>query len=179
MKKTSLIIFVLLVLVLSSKAVFAQENDELVQPKEVMEYQLPYSGLLPDNPLYSLKIFRDKVISFLISDPLKKSEFDLLQSEKRFSAGIGLYNKGKKDLGETTISKSINYLEEAFSKAQEAKKHGQDAHVIIDKLAVSIDKQEYLLAVLREKNSGKTKEAIILLGKRIADLENKVKSLKS
>src|SRR5260370_38981843 len=66
-----------------------------------MDYQLPYPGILPDNPLYELNALRDRIYGFLISDPLKKSEFDLLQADKRLAVGISLFNKGKKELAET------------------------------------------------------------------------------
>src|SRR5690242_14285884 len=54
------------------------------------DYTMPYPGLLPDSPLYSLKVFRDRVISFFISDPLKRSSFDLLQADKRLEGAYYL-----------------------------------------------------------------------------------------
>src|SRR5260370_21185893 len=66
----------------------------------MVEYNLPYPGLLPDNFLYPLKTFRDKIISFFISDPLKKASFDVLQSDKRIAAAQALEKeeKGKDSL---------------------------------------------------------------------------------
>src|SRR3989344_6985739 len=55
---------------------------------QVEEYTLPYPGILPDNLLYPIKVFRDRIVSFLISDPLKKAEFNLLQADKRLQAGV-------------------------------------------------------------------------------------------
>ncbi len=48
--------------------------------KKFSEYALPYPGILPDNVLYNLKVFRDKVFEFLIIDPVKKADFYLLQA---------------------------------------------------------------------------------------------------
>ena len=51
-----------------------------------VDYQLPYPGMLPDNPLYFLKVFRDNLTSFFINKPLDKAHFDLLQSDKDVEA---------------------------------------------------------------------------------------------
>jgi hypothetical protein len=92
-------------------------------PPEV-NYTLPYPGILPDNPLYPLKAARDRVISFFISDPIKKADFDLLQADKRIQAGVLLLRKDNPDtaLAITTISKGQNYFEEAVHAYHEAQK---------------------------------------------------------
>src|ERR1700704_2037322 len=41
---------------------------------QTVDYTLPYPGLLPDSPLYFLKTFRDRLISFFISSPIKKAD---------------------------------------------------------------------------------------------------------
>ena len=56
-------------------------------PHASVDYELPYPGLLPDNPLYPIKVFRDKVVSFFITDAQKQATFDLLQADKRVAAG--------------------------------------------------------------------------------------------
>lgn len=174
-----------LVLFVSVRFSFAQEGTASalsttpVLSKEAADYQLPYPGLLPDSPLYFFKIARDRIISFLISDPLKKAEFNLLQAEKRFSSGIVLVEKGREDLGETALSKSMNYLEEAITKLQAVKKQGQDAHVIVDKMAISIQKQQYIFMKLQQKAPKKTIPVLEELQNRLNGLEKSVKSLKS
>lgn len=100
---------------------FAQEATESAKN----EYQLPYPGLLPDNPLYFLKVAKDRIIVFLISDPFRKAQFDFKASDKRFSAGIALFEKGKYELSESTISKGLNYFEEGLENLGLAKKEGK------------------------------------------------------
>ncbi|HSW97310.1 MAG TPA: hypothetical protein VLF89_05800, partial [Candidatus Saccharimonadales bacterium] len=46
----------------SISPIITMENKQI-------QYDLPYPGLLPDNPLYSLKVLRDKIVEFFISDP--------------------------------------------------------------------------------------------------------------
>ena len=59
-------------------------SDTLVKtPQEKVIYNLPYPGLLPDNPLYITKIMRDKITDFLTRDNLKKAELYLLYSDKK------------------------------------------------------------------------------------------------
>src|SRR5205823_3865940 len=109
----------LFLIVMYAPLAFA-EDDALVSPAVIMsptptpaqtvDYTLPYPGLLPDNPLWPVKAFRDKSISMFISDPMKKAEFDLLQADKRVNASLYLFNqsKDKEALVSQTISKAGN-----------------------------------------------------------------------
>jgi len=108
--------------------IFAQDDGTVIitpspTPYLYVTYEMPYPGILPDNPFYPLKTLRDKVVGFLITDPGKKATFDLLQADKRFQAGVMLYEKDKKkkELAFSTISKAHNYLDLAIDKAREAK----------------------------------------------------------
>lgn len=114
------LVFSILYLVISSN-VFAQTSISSAQ----LDYSLPYPGILPDNPLYFLKTFRDRLFSFFISDPVKKSEFDLLTADKRLASSIELFDKGKKELSETTISKGLNYFEDSVRNIKIARKEGR------------------------------------------------------
>lgn len=102
------------------------ETTEL-QPLPVVqksEYTLPYPGMLPDHPLYFLKRLRDTILEKLISDPMRKAEFYVLQSDKRLQMGVMLMNAGKGSLGESTISKGEKYMEQAVSGLSLYKKSG-------------------------------------------------------
>ncbi len=116
-----LIAYSLLLIVLFSNIAFAQVASESARNN----YQLPYPGLLPDNPLYFLKAARDRIIEFLISDPLKKAEFDLLSADKRLAVGLALFDKKKYELSETTISKGENYFEDGIKNLDNAKREGR------------------------------------------------------
>ncbi len=90
------------------------------------QYLLPYPGLLPNSPLYKLKTLRDKIVSLLISDPLKKAQFDILQSDKRLNGAWYLLQQQPEQstLVVQTVSKGENYTADAISQLQLAKKQG-------------------------------------------------------
>lgn len=141
------------------------------------EYMLPYPGILPDSPFYKLKAARDWVVNFLISDTLKKSEFSLLQADKRLSAGAALFKKDKKELAEETISKGQNYLEFAIAKAAEAEKQGRDINNLKENLVRAVKKHKQLLSGLRKDAPKNLKEQFANLEKRMDDFDTKVNTL--
>ena len=121
----------------------------------VPDYYMAYPGLLPDSPLYMLKTMRDRVISLMIGDPLKKAEFDLLQADKRIGAAMMLidYGKDQKELlAVSTISKGLNYYDEAMQKAFEAKKQGAS----IMEVKAHLKKAGTMYVYLLEKEKKKT-----------------------
>lgn len=152
---------------------------QIIQEKPV-EYTLSYPGMLPDSPLYILKVIRDKIISLLISDPLKKAEFDLLQADKRLQAGVYLVDKDKSktSLAISTISKGQNYFEEAISKAQEAKNQGKDANGMLERLITAGKKHQEVLQgfaiVVQEGARGD----VAVIRKRMEDLEKTAMKIK-
>ena len=183
------VVFSLLLLSLSLRSSFAQEelilkeatgSSETVSRNKDIEYTLPYPGLLPDSPLYFLKTARDKIVSFLISDPLKKAEFNLLAADKRLNSGIFLFNKGKEKykLAISTVSKGENYFEDAIAKAGEAKKKGLDTNDILRRLSDSAYKHQEVIKSF-EKTAGQDfkKETVILL-KRTENFKKLVDSLR-
>ena len=121
--------------------------------KKQIEYAMPYPGLLPDSPFYGLKMFRDRVVGFLISDPLKQAEFDLLQSDKRIGAGIYLINKDAKkaSLSLTTVSKGQQYFKKAIADSRSAKTQGYPIKTFTSKLHLSAQKQQELLKDIAKK----------------------------
>src|SRR5580692_5886046 len=102
-KQTALSIVVFFIAVYislaSAYAQVASSSSQQIAPSQV-DYQLPYPGLLPDNPLYFLKMIRDNLTAFFIGKPLDKAQFDLLQSDKDVQSGYLLVTQeaGKGDL---------------------------------------------------------------------------------
>ena len=139
-----------------------------------INYELPYPGLLPDNPLYFLRVIRDRIVGFLISDPLKKSEFDLLQADKRLNAGIYLFNKGKISLAFSTISKAENYFEEAIDKIKEAKTQREDVNGTQGNLENALKKHEQELSILAEKSNANYKASFQNELKRVTGFEERL-----
>lgn len=177
MKKNCLLVFLLIIFLLGSNISFAKDSptkDEMVSQE--VNYELPYPGLLPDSPLYFLRVIRDETVGFLISDPFKKAEFNLLQADKRLNAGIYLFNKGKISLALSTISKAENYFGEAIDKIGEAKMEGRNIVEMQGKLrnAVKKHKQELDYMIAKEntsfkQNFEKEKERIRVFEERLGN----------
>lgn len=182
MKKVYWIFILVLLFLVNSGLVFGQESTQSSQTdanfSSAVEYQLPYPGILPDNSLYFLKAFRDKVVGFLISDPLKKAEFNLLEADKRLNAGVYVFEKGKPDLAESTISKGENYFEEAITKVKSAKAQGMDVSDISRKLFTAADKHREVLSDLELKTDKSKKSKFLSLKKRVNEFKNQADLLK-
>src|ERR1035437_8722180 len=131
MKKLCLGVLLILFLMSFQKS-FAQSTPS-AQISNV-QYDLPYTGILPDSPLYFLKALRDNVLGLLITDPLKKADYDLLMADKRLGGAETLLIKDKNDLAITTLSKSGNYFYQAIGQAAIAKRQGENVNDIISKL---------------------------------------------
>ncbi len=151
MRKIALLAFSFLIFLASFNISFAKDLMAS-SSSEKINYELPYPGLLPDNPLYPLRVIRDKIVSFLISDSKKKAEFDLLQADKRLNAGVYLFNKKKFKDAASIVSKAENYFEQALQKAKEAKAQGMETTEMTNKLINSSKKHKEVLKSLEEKS---------------------------
>ena len=156
----------------------ATDSAETIE--EEVQYELAYPGMLPDNPLYFFKTLRDAVVKFLISDPLKEAEFNVLTANKRAYAALLLAEKGKEELALKTLSKSNNYLHEATVALSKAKAKKMDINSTLDKLQKSVKKHEQVFSqqIMAEFSESlkKNLEAEI---KRLSEIEKAVNSLTS
>ena len=113
----------------------------------VIQYDLPYPGLLPDNPLYFIKQIRDWILEKLILDPAKKTEFYILQGDKRLEMGVLLDASGKGVLGEQVISKGEKYMNNAVMELFAAKSKGLDIPgYVVDHVTLSLSKHAEVVA---------------------------------
>lgn len=114
-------------------------------------YQLAYPGMLPDNPLYKLKVLRDKIVLYLIKDPKKQVEQFLLQADKGIAMVPLLVEKGKIDLAkETAFKAEHNFTELTFVfKKTETK---PDAKAYKKLTQAALKHQEVLTAALKKVN---------------------------
>ena len=141
-------------------------------------YLLPYPGILPDHPLWFVKAARDTLIGFLIADPLKKAEFNLLQSDKRISAGEALLKKGKTEPGVSTISKAENYFEKSVKATEEAKGSGKDVSGFLIRLSEAAQKHQEVILSLEETKDGVVRETLARERGRVEEQGKRVDSLK-
>lgn len=94
---------------------FAQESTPLTPNASSLpvDYVLPYPGILPDHPLYFLKVIRDRILTFLITNPVRKVEFHILMADKQLNMGIFLREKGKTELAVSAVERGVGHLKQA------------------------------------------------------------------
>lgn len=173
----------LLILLTFPQYLYAQTPSSpsaVVSPTPVtVDYTMPYPGLLPDNPLYGLKVLRDRIISFFISNPLKRSSFDQLQADKRLEGAYYLQKKGSKfdDLVESTVSKAENYSESAALELKQAHAMGEDIGAESGTLHAAYLKHQQILGEMMQAASPTLKQSLQKESNRLTGLENMLHSL--
>jgi hypothetical protein len=129
--------------------VLGASDSSIKMPQEKVAYNLPYPGLLPDNPLYLTKIMRDRITELLTRDNLKKAELYLLYSDKRVAMALVLAHKGKSQLAVDTFAKGEKYFLKIPDLLKSAKKQGGQAPSnFIETLKLSNAKHKELIEEL-------------------------------
>lgn len=145
-----------------------QENTPTPTPTPTfIKYYLAYPGMLPDSPLYKLKILRDRVSLTIISDPQKKVDFYLLQTDKGILATAMLVDKKKIELAKETALKAEHNFTLLTYQLNTLPKKPNDA--FFEKLKVaSLKHQEVLNSLIKRVSSkdAKTFQAVIDFSKR-------------
>jgi hypothetical protein len=135
------------------------EGEEEISEEEV-DYYLAYPGILPDHPLYWLKMVRDRVRLWLTGDSEARFDRLLLYADKRVGAAVALIEGGKADLGVTTATKAEKYLEEAVSQFEKVKVEGKALPEKIEHLEKAIGKHEEVLRGVKERVPDQAKAAL-------------------
>lgn len=120
------------------------QNTDIVSPTTV-DYYLAYPGILPDHPLYWVKMIRDKVLISITANSLAKVERELLFADKRIGAAKVLIEGGKAQLGFTTLTKGEKYLEQAVSDYELLKKQNKANAETKDRLLKATLKHEEIM----------------------------------
>lgn len=85
----------------------AEKTGKVVKP---VEYYLAFPGILPDHPLYKLKVLRNKIREKFIYNPQAKIAFYLKEADKGILSAAMLVDKGKFELaGQTALRAEHNY----------------------------------------------------------------------
>ncbi|EKD64922.1 MAG: hypothetical protein ACD_50C00243G0002 [uncultured bacterium] len=136
------------------------------------EYVLPYPGILPDHPLYIFKRIRDRMLDFLIVDPLRKAEFYILQADKRLGMGLVLFDKDKDDVATETIAQGENYFSQAVTVLTTLKNTGKEIpEYLIERLTNASIKHEEVLLGLASSHE-RVRDSLSLLQKLIDEIKN-------
>ena len=151
------LIFIFLAILTFSFVVQAAEKlpFNTPTPAPLVEYDLPYPGILPDHPLYFLKLIRDKILILSARNLTKKSELYLLFADKHLSMGQLLREKGNLDLSTTTFAKGEKYLLQAA--IQEVKLKNQNNLLVgeANKFDLASRKHEEILGKIIDATSDK------------------------
>jgi len=175
---TKLILGILLILfLLPFQKTFAQSTPSAAIIN--VQYDLPFTGILPDNPLYFLKALRDNVLGMFITDPTKKAEYDLLMADKRLGGAEALIVKDKDDLAITTLSKSGNYFYQAIGLAEDAKKQGVNVNDIVSKLVTASMKHQQVIFQMTQQADSNAKGTLEASLNRVKDFQSSAEQLKS
>lgn len=140
------------------------------------DYVLPYPGILQNHPLYVLKELRDKIIETLIVDPLRKSEFYLLQSDKWIAASELLTSQGEQVIGQKVFDASADRLSLAVNQLHSIKDSGREIPSgTIDKIENSLEKHLEItdeFSVEKNINPDQARQIYLSLQEKIQSLRN-------
>jgi hypothetical protein len=97
------------------------KEKSLFIPSEIVpvDYLLPAVGMLPDHPLYILKVIAERVELIFTRDPMVQMRLKLLYADKRLSAAEALLDKGKSALAVETAIKGEKYLADATNQMED------------------------------------------------------------
>ena len=145
-----------------------------------VDYPLPYPGMLPDNPLYFLKLFRDDLTSFFLSKPLDRAQFDLMQSDKNVEASYLLVTQevGKTDLAFKTFSQAQDAFAQAIDQTDSAKKQGYSTSEIDKKLSFSNQKHLQILQSIGQQTGQKNSQVFQNERSRIETFTKQIDALR-
>lgn len=183
-KKISIIVFYLLFFIVVVPLIFSvmiyspisySQTISLSDRKVI--YELPFPGILPDNPIYPIKMVRDRLLDIMTRDNMKKAELFFLYSDKRVAMAITLANTGKAKLAVSTLTKAEKYFEKIPNLLKNAKEQGvAPAENLLYKLKLSNDKhREIIDDIAKQIPQGQEKdiESLLKLNSQIKkDLSN-------
>lgn len=88
--------------------------------------KLPKPQIMPDNPLYILKIWYEKFIIFISFGDAKRAERYSKLAEERLREAEQMTKKGKEELAKRALAEYEKYLNKALDKTEELKKQAQE-----------------------------------------------------
>jgi hypothetical protein len=88
--------------------------------------ELPGPEVMPDSPFYFLKIWYEKVITFISFGNIKKAERYSRLAERRLYEAEKMAEKGKEELTKRLLEEYEKHLNKALDKAREIKKQAEE-----------------------------------------------------
>ncbi|MBI4136686.1 hypothetical protein HY469_01340, partial [Candidatus Roizmanbacteria bacterium] len=120
---------------------------------EPVQYTLPYPGMLPDHPLYPLKKFRDRLLDFLIYDPVKRIEFNLLMADKRYHMGMFFSDEQKYDRAYSIVEEAETFYGRIPEEIQAAKDNSRTIPPdLLQNIKTAAEKHKEIIIMLKNDN---------------------------
>jgi hypothetical protein len=172
MKRSLIFTFFILLFAVFAFPIVYTNSQDITQTEKKQTYELPYPGILPDNPLYILKASRDRGLEMMTREPMKKAELYLLLSDKRVRMAQLLNTKGKTNLAVSTISKAEKYFLKIPQLLRDSKTQGvKPSSEFVEKLMMSNAKHREVVQQLM-KNASKEDRAEY---QQVLDLNTSIK----
>ena len=124
------------------------------------ETELPDPGLLPDNPFYFLKTWKESIQTFFTFVEENKAKQFLHLSEVRLAEYQKMIDKGKTEIAKKTLDKYEKQLNHALEKADQAKEKGKDVEKLKEEISEKILKHQEVLESVLEKVPEQAKQGI-------------------
>jgi len=173
---------VILFLFLTVQSVSAQEISLAVSPTpSPVMYSLPYPGIMPGHPFFFLKTIRDSIWGFLITNSLKKAEFDLLQTDKYIVISQSLFDRKTATTKVlSSLDLALDYYTNAIVKVSEARKQGIDTKEFVQQLFLANEKHQEIVSGMKATAKGEDQklyaarlETLKELGKKVQAFQRK------
>lgn len=119
--------------------------------QQEINYYLPYPGILPDHPLYWLKMLRDRIKLDLTKDPVSHYQLLLLYADKRIGAAQVLIQGNKVSLGTPTAVKAEKYIQRVLVEFENLKRAGKTTAIMEDQVVKVTAKHQEILQKLLDK----------------------------
>lgn len=135
-----------------------QNTTDSAKPKN--PYILPFPGMLVDNRMYFIKHIRDVIMEALISDPTKKTEFYILQSDK-FLAMSSVYGAmGKWEMVSNVLNRSEVNMDKGIAQLVNVKAYGAVPSYLTTRISESLIKHAEVIDELKTKAPEKEKTTL-------------------
>lgn len=163
--------FILFISILRTAAVSYDYKGQMNEKKGFLstlesevDYNLPFPGtVLPDNPLWNVKVVRDRLWLFVTTDPYREADLMLLFADKRLGSAKILFERNDPDTGMATLEKGERYLVEASNYEKAIRAGGGDTTELLDQLTRSSLRHYELMLLMYESAPDDARPKIVLL----------------
>lgn len=186
---TFLALIIVVISLLTQSADQANKQLGLVAPRPVTKpqqkvsivvpphgtYPLIDPGILPTNPLYPLKMMKDRLNLVLTRNPEQRTRLFLTYSNIRMSAANQLVEQGETDLAVSTATKGQVYMWQAISQSAAIPPSLQTAWY--DSLEQALLKHEEVIEKIRFVSRDTSRRQADLLWNQLAEYRQHVANL--